>query len=189
MTIPTDYAEYQLNVFYGPAWLNRDTTLDQFEYSGYQLGEKINVMERVIHINCVNNPFKGMIPNLTGQDQYNALADAKMTVDQFAYTNIAQKFNVAFILGGINFGTQAEIEAQIASVCRLLRTRDARIYWRAYTQPPPGSPDNFYAWDYTRQMSMAEKFGFQIVDMEADTGNTIYAEWLSLSRSSTYGIS
>jgi hypothetical protein len=36
---------------------------------------------------------------------------------------------------------------------------------------------------------MAEKFGFQIVDMEADTGNTIYAEWLSLSRSSTYGIS
>ena len=118
-----------------------------------------------------------MVPNLTGQDQYNALADAKMTVDQFAYTNIAQKFNVAFILGGINFGTQAEIEAQIASVCRLLRTRDARIYWRAYTQPPPGSPDNFYAWDYTRQMSMAEKFGFQIVDMEADTGNTIYAEW------------
>lgn len=184
---PNEYAKYQLNVFYGPAWLTRDTTLDQFAYSGYQLGERINIMERVLHVNCVNNPFQGLIPNLTGQDPYDPRADAVMTLEQFAYTNVAQKFNTAFVLGGINFGTQQEIESQIATVCRLLRTRDARIFWRAYTQAPPDSPNNFFAWDYNLQMSMAAKFNFEIVDIEADTNNTIYAEWLSLSRSSTYG--
>jgi hypothetical protein len=184
---PEEYAERQLNIFYGPSWLTRDTTLDQFQFSGYDLGEKVQVMERVIHINCGDNPFKGMVPNLVGQDPYNSKADTVMTMDQFAYTNIAQKFNVAFVLGGINYGTQAEIDQQIATVVKLLRKRDGRIYWRCYTQPPVGGPPNFFAWDYTKQMAAAAMFNFEIIDMEADTGNTIYAEWWSNSRSSTYG--
>ena len=177
-----EYAQHQLNIFYGPSWLTRDVNLDQFQYSGYTLGEKVLTMERVIHIDCGDNPFHGMVPNFIGIDPYNTKADYVMTTDQFAYSHKAEKFNVAFLLGAVNFGTQAEIEAKLALVISLLRNRDNRIYFRCYTVPPDGSPPNFFAWTYELQVYFANLFNYTIIDMEADAGNTIYAEWLSNNR-------
>lgn len=183
MTPEEQYADSQFNLFYGPAWLTRDTNLDQYQFSGWTLGEKVNIMERVIHIDCGNNPFHNMIPNLIGVDPYNSKADYVMTTEQFAYSHKAQQFNVAFLLGAVNFGTQAEIQAKISLVISMLRKRDARIYFRCYTVPPEGAPANFFSWSYDLQMYFANLFNFSIVDMEAEADNSIYAEWWSNNRS------
>jgi hypothetical protein len=179
---PDEYAQYQLNVFYGPSWLNRDTTLDQFQYSGYVLGEKINIAERVIHVDCGNNPFRNMVSNLTGIDPYNPSADHVMSVDQYAYSYKSNKFNVAFLLGAVNFGTKQDVQDKLAATVGLLRNRDSRMYFRCYTVPPAGAPDDFFSWDYNLQVEFANLFEFDIVEMETDTHDTIYAEWLSRNR-------
>ena len=184
MPMTTDeYDNYQRNIFYGPSWLTRDITIDQFEHSGYTLGEKINAMERVLHVDCDNNPFYGMISNLTGIDPYNPLADHAMTVEQFAYSYKADKFNVAFCLGALNFGSQAEIQAKLATIISTLRKRDGRIYFRFYTNPPSDSPGNFFVWTYDLVQYFAELFNFEIMAMAPDADNTIYAEWWSNNRS------
>jgi len=35
MTTQEDFAQTQLNIFYGPNYQTRDITLDDYEYSGY----------------------------------------------------------------------------------------------------------------------------------------------------------
>lgn len=183
---PEEFKQHQLNIFYGVRWLTRDTDLDQYRYSGYILGEKILPGEKVIHINCDTNPFKGMVSNLVGIDPFSDVADKKMTVDQFLYTHIAEKFNVAFCLGGINLGTQADIQIQIASMIKTLRQRDARIYWRCYTIPPD-DVTNFFVWSAELLFQFSTMFDFEIIELEEDTNGTLYCEWWSNNRSSTLG--
>lgn len=167
--------EHELNIYYGPRWLTRDQSLDRYEYSGYVLGERVRLGESVIHVNCGNNPFKGMIADFVGIDPDNPAADHAMTADQYGYTFIAQKSNVAFCLGAINFGNTASIEQQIASVVKLLKRRDSRIYWRSYTSY--AGPE-YYPWTFEEHVRLAELFNFNIPEMYYDADNTIYAEWV-----------
>jgi hypothetical protein len=180
MTIDQQY----LNNYFNTVWRGRQRSLDQYQYSGWELIGKVRPGERVIDIGCGDHPFKQRIANLVGIDPAFPEADYQLTLEEFVRLHNAQKFNVAFCLGSINFGTQEEIEHQISLVKRTLRERNSRIYWRCN----PGQKDHgntecneidFYPWTFDEHIRLAELFGFTVVALEWDTNNRIYAEWFS----------
>jgi hypothetical protein len=89
---------------------------------------------------------------------------------------------VAFCLGSINFGSEATILKQIGHVVDLL-TPHARIYWRCN----PGRQDHgndhcreidFFAWTPELLHQYADQFGFKIADLQQDSNNRLYCEWI-----------
>jgi hypothetical protein len=175
MTVNQEY----LNHYFGTIWYRKNGSLTQYEKSGLALIKKVNYGESVIDVGCGANPFKGLIPNLFGIDPAFDQADMKIGIDDLQ-TN--KKFDVAFCLGSINFGTVEDIERQTAKVVSLLNTK-ARIYWRCN----PGSKDhkneecdniNFYPWTVEEHVRLSDKFGFKLVECVWDTNNRIYAEWV-----------
>lgn len=182
-----------LNKYFSTAWKNRNRTLDQYQYSGWELIGKVRPGERVVDVGCGDNPFKGKIANLVGFDPAFEEADHQLTLEEFAAVHNVQKFNIAFCLGSINFGKREHIENQIdLVVTKLLRKQNSRIYWRCN----PGAQDHgnveceqidFYPWTFEEHIRLAEKFNFTIMEMEWDTNNRIYAEWASNSKGTDYG--
>jgi len=181
-----------LNTYFSTAWRERNRQFGNYQYSGYQLQEKVNPGERVIDVGCGINPFKGIIPNLVGIDPAFPEADFRLSLEDFVKRGIIQRFNVAFCLGSINFGTQEDIEYQIDLLTKLMHTRDTRIYWRCN----PGQKDHgnteceeipFYNWSFDEHLRLAEKFNYEIRELEWDSNNRIYAEWVYKSGpSNTY---
>ena len=167
-----------LNKYFANTW---KSNLDRYQYSGWALADKIQPGEKVIDIGCGFNEFRGRIPNLIGIDPANAQADYRLGVEGF---QSAERFDVAFCLGSINFGDETNILNQIHHVIRLLKPT-ARIYWRCN----PGLADHnnddckhidFYPWTIVKHAELAEKFGFRLVVACWDTGDRIYAEWTRL---------
>ena len=161
----------QLHQFYGPNWNTRDADLDQYEYSGYNLGEVVRAAERVLHVNCGNNPFKGMIANLRGIDPVNPNADVVITLEQYVVTHRTTRYNVAFCLDAFN-GTEDYIRSQIALLMQKMQKRDVRIYWRTTTVGD-------YPWTFDMHQRLAEQFDYHVLEAVYDANNTIYTEWLS----------
>lgn len=182
----------KLNNYFSTAWRARNRGLDEFRLSGYALQEKILPGESVIDIGCGTNPFKGIIPNLVGIDPAFPEADFQLSLEDYVVSHRTLRFNVAFCLGSINFGTREDIEHQIDLVTRILKARDTRIYWRCN----PGQKDHgnaecadvpFYDWSFDEHVRLAEKFNYEIREMEWDSRNRIYAEWVHKSGpSNTY---
>lgn len=178
-----------LNNYFGTTWRNRNRSLDQYQYSGWELIGKVRPGERVVDVGCGDNPFKGKIPNLVGFDPAFPEADYQLTLEEFCAVHNVNKFNVAFCLGSINFGSKEHIEHQIDLVVnKLLRTKDGRIYWRCN----PGRTDHgntecetieFYPWSFEEHVRLAELFNFTIVELEWDSNDRIYAEWVSNNQS------
>lgn len=181
-----------INNYFSQVWSQRHRGLDKYQYSGYALIEKIRPGESVIDVGCGENLFRGHIPNLVGVDPAFDQADRKMTLAEFVAQGAIQRFNVAFCLGSINFGTREDIENEITLLMRLMHTRDSRIYWRCN----PGAHDHgneefnsipVYPWTVEDQWELAEKFGYEIRELEWDSNNRIYAEWVHKSGpSNTY---
>jgi SAM-dependent methyltransferase len=156
--------------------------LSQYNYSGWQLIDKIQPHELVLDVGCGTNLFKSHIANLIGVDPAFDEADVKSSIESFAAdTSNHSKFDVAFCLGSINFGNEANILNQIEHVVKLLKPH-ARIYWRCN----PGLADhgndectsiNFYPWTIEKQIEFAERFGFNCNLIRWDINNRIYAEW------------
>lgn len=176
--------QQHLNNYFGKIWSQRDRSLDQYQYSGYALVDKVLPGQRVVDVGCGFNPFKNYIPNLIGVDPAFDQADFRMTIEEYAQVHYIQRFHVAFCLGSINFGTQEDIERQIACVIKILHRKDAKIFWRC--NPALADHGNaecetvpFYPWSFDEQVRLAELFGFSIVEMDWDNGNRIYAEWHS----------
>lgn len=175
-----------LNYYFSNVWVQRDRSLDNMTYTGWALREKIRPGEKVIDVGCGKNPFHGLIPNLIGVDPAFPEADYQMTLEKFVTDHPALRFNVAFCLGSINFGTREDIEHQIALLVKALRPQNSRIYWRCN----PGKKDHgnaeceqisFYEWSESEHLRLSEKFGFRVAEMAWD-GNRLYAEWVSLNR-------
>lgn len=170
----------QLNKYFSTTWRSN---LNQYQYSGYALVNKINPEELVLDVGCGYNEFKQHIPNLVGVDPANDCADIKLPIEYFAVDkNNRNKFDVAFCLGSINFGEYFNIASQIASVVMCLKPK-ARIYWRCN----PGLKDhgnrecediNFYPWTMDEHIRFSEIFGFKLATCRWDTNNRIYAEWV-----------
>lgn len=165
-----------LDKYFSSHW---KSNIDQYEYSGWALIRKIRLGESVLDVGCGTNPFKTHIANLTGIDPAFDQADFKCTIEEFE-SNI--QFNVAFCLGSVNFGTKETILKQIQCVVDLL-TPHARIYWRCN----PGRADHgnehcheidFYPWTPALLQQYAEQFGFQVADIQPDSNNRIYCEWM-----------
>jgi len=181
-----------LNTYFSTAWRNRNREFGNYQYSGYELIEKVQPGEKVLDVGCGINPFRGHIPNLVGIDPAFPEADQQVSLEDFVKQGVIQRFNVAFCLGSINFGTVEDIEHQISLLMRVMRTRDTRIYWRCN----PGRKDHgntecedipFYNWSFDEHIRLAEKFGYEIRELEWDSNNRIYAEWVQKSGpSNTY---
>jgi hypothetical protein len=166
---------FDLNDYFATTWKSK---IDHYKYSGWALVDKIQPGETVIDVGCGFNEFRGHIPNLIGIDPANAMADYRLSIEGF---QSAERFDVAFCLGSINFGNEATILNQISHVVRLLKPI-ARIYWRCN----PGNFDHgneecknidFYPWTIEKHTELAEQFGFKLPIVNWDNGNRIYAEW------------
>jgi SAM-dependent methyltransferase len=166
---------FDLNKYFANNW---KSNLDQYKYSGFNLINKILPNESVIDVGCGFNEFRGRIPNLIGIDPANAQADYRLSIEGF---QSAEKFDVAFCLGSINFGDESTIVNQISAVIRLLKP-NGRIYWRCN----PGAADHgnseckeidFYPWTIAEHVRLSELFGFRLMTCRWDKNNRIYAEW------------
>ena len=167
-----------LNNYFSTTW---KSDLDQYQYSGWALVDKIRSNELVLDVGCGYNEFKNRILNLTGLDPANNHADIKLSIENFSANNTNwNKFDVAFCLGSINFGDKLNIMNQIACVVNCLKPQ-ARIYWRCN----PGLADHgneecklikFYTWTMEEHVKLSELFGFKLITSCWD-GNRIYAEW------------
>lgn len=169
--------QLDLNNYFANHW---KSNLDQYKYSGWALIDKVMPYETVLDVGCGFNEFRSRMPNLIGIDPANDLADYKVSIENYKPTN---KFDVAFCLGSINFGSKDNILNQINIVVSVLKPK-ARIYWRCN----PGLKDHgnqecnsidFYPWTIEQHVEFAELFNFKLAKVCWDTNNRIYAEWLS----------
>ena len=167
--------QQHLNNYFANHW---NAQIDQYKYSGLTLKQKVRLGESVLDVGCGPNPFKGHIANLTGIDPAFDQADYKCTIEEFE-SNVT--FDVAFCLGSINFGTEETVLTQIKCVVNLLKPH-GRIYWRCN----PGRRDHgnseceaidFFPWTKQLHKKYAEQFDFELVDIQDDNNNRIYAEW------------
>jgi hypothetical protein len=165
-----------LNDYFSTVW---QSNLAQYKYSGWALVDKIQPNELVLDVGCGFNEFKSQIPNLVGIDPANDRADFKIPIEYFR-NDI--KFDVAFCLGSINFGSEINIVNQIANVIACLKP-NARIFWRCN----PGLADHqneqcknieFYPWSIEKHAEFADLFRFRLAVAKWDTNNRIYAEWI-----------
>ena len=166
---------FNLNEYFAKTW---KSNLDQYQYSGWALVDQILPGETVIDVGCGYNEFRRRIPTLVGIDPAFAEADYRLSIEGF---QSAERFDVAFCLGSINFGDEATILNQITHVIRLLKS-SARIYWRCN----PGIADHgneecknieFFPWTLDKHVKYSEQFGFRLITCKWDSGNRLYAEW------------
>ena len=164
-----------LNNYFSTTW---QSNINQYKFSGWALVNKINSGETVLDVGCGFNEFSTRIPNLVGVDPANAMADYRLSIEGFISDD---KFDVAFCLGSINFGSEENILNQIECVIKNLKPK-SRIYWRCN----PGLADHnneqckdidFYPWTIEKHIEFADRFGYKLVVAQWDTGNRIYVEW------------
>ena len=167
--------QQDLDNYFSSKWTSN---INQYQYSGWSLIEKIALGELVLDVGCGPNPFKGKIEHLVGIDPAHDEADHKCTIEEF-HSDI--KFDVAFCLGSINFGSEETIIKQIECVVNLLKPH-SRIYWRCN----PGLQDHgnleckdidFYPWDLEKHTRLSSKFNYQLSEFKKDSNNRIFAEW------------
>jgi len=176
--------QQELDEYFNNVWRHTPFSDLKAELSGYALINKVKPNEKVIDVGCGKNLFKGKIPNLIGIDPAFPEADLKLTIEDYAKVN-RDKYDVAFCLGSINFGTRETIENQIELVIGLLNEKN-RIYWRCN----PGLPDHeneeckripFYNWTIEEHVRLSEQYGYELVECRWEKNNRIYAEWRSNS--------
>ena len=151
----------------------------KFKYSGWALLTQIRPNDVILDIGCGYNLFKKRLGDkIYGIDPANDKADEVVSWEQFVPH---KEFNVYFILGSLNFGTEENVEQQIAKLAKVTKKGD-RIYWRQN----PGIGDHpwkgveavqFYPWTIGKNYEWAGRYGFYIKECKMDTGNRIYAEW------------
>jgi hypothetical protein len=169
----------ELHKFYGARYDTRDVSMDQYELSGYNLAESFNAGDRIIHINCGNNPFKGMVPNFRSQDPTNPNADFVMPLDHYAAVHKTSKFHVALVLGGCDNAAPGSMDATVKDIAQVMMQRDGRIFWRT-------AINGAYPWSFEEHQRLAALINYSVIAMVMETETEIYAEWNSNVRSITY---
>jgi hypothetical protein len=174
-------SQQYLNEYFSQVWATNSLTLDDFEYTGKVLVDKVKESDHVLDVGCGRNLFKGWIRHLVGIDPAFDEADHKVTLEQFASQYQGPRFDVAFCLGSINFGSRENIENQIAVLSTLLKDH-CRVYWRCN----PGLHDHrneecknisFYPWSFEEHVRLSQQHGFELTQCQWDKHQRIYAEW------------
>jgi hypothetical protein len=150
---------------------------DLYDQSGFNLSGKLLPGERVLHIGYDRDLFQNHVPNFKSIDD----------LEHYAINEKSVKFNVAFCLEYINFGSKETIETQIAFLISLMRQHGSRIYWRCN----PGVQDyvgeqDIYPWSFDEHIRLSKIFGYEVTHMDWDNRQRIYAEWTSNSRTRHY---
>jgi hypothetical protein len=176
---PTTFAQEKLNEFYGSSYLNRDISMDDYEMSGYNLPQLFNPGDHNIHVNCGNNPFKGMVPNFRAQDPTNPNADYIMPIDEYANIHRTSKFHNAIILNGFDNYQAGSLDHWVQVIANLMVKRDARMFWRT-------AINNTYPWTFDEHIRLAATINYSVIGMVMETETEIYAEWNSNNKSLSY---
>lgn len=174
-----------LNNYFNNTWRHlKNSELNFHELSGAKLVDRILPGESVIDVGCGKNHFKNLIPNLLGIDPAFPEADVHMSIEEYAPV-ADRKFDVAFCLGSINFGSKENIENQIKLVVGLLKPT-SRIYWRTN----PGRKDHgvkecedidFYPWSVEEHIRLSNMFGFELKELSVERStNRLFSVWVRL---------
>lgn len=173
----------ELTKYFSDSWLkSRINGLEQYQYSGWALVNKVKPGESVLDVGCGTNPFKGKIDNLYGIDITDVGCDEQVSIEDF---NTDKKFDVIFALGSVNFGDIQQIKSQISAMVKLL-TPSGRIYWRCN----PGLQDHeneevinieFFPWSLEYHRQLSEEYGFTLTEfkLEPSRHTRYYAVWTS----------
>lgn len=153
--------------------------MDQYEYSGWKILDKIGGTSNVLDIGCGYNLFKPHLGDrLTGIDPYNDHSDIRISIEDYISET---PFDVILCLGSINFGPEEIILNQISKISKLCKV-GTTIYWRQN----PGLKDHknpecqdidFFEWSFEKNIRYADMFGFRIEMLTWDSGRRIYSEW------------
>lgn len=178
------------NNYFQQYWIGNSSPFDEWELTGYRLADNIHPEETVLDVGCGSNPFKGRIKNLLGIDPSFKQADIATTIEDFTTD---QRFDVAFILGSINFGSEDYIRNQISSVVSHLKD-NSRIYWRCnpgnrkekmilrLVVPKEFADDNdienfYFPWSQEYHHKFAKEFGYTVTAISWEINNRLYACW------------
>jgi hypothetical protein len=172
-----------LNEYFGTKW-KPNSNIRTYS-SPIVIAQKILANKTVLDVGCGANPFKELLPFVTGIDPAFDQADVKCTIEEFVTD---QLFDVATCLGSINFGSEETICLQVTKVVSLLKPA-ASVYWRLN----PGRKDHadpscesipFFPWTLEYLNELAVSHGFRqenaLVESGASLGNSVvrlYAEW------------
>lgn len=160
---------------------SRTAGLDQYYWTGFRLIEEIEDNERVLDVGCGVNPFKRHIRNLHGIDITDIGADEVCAIEDYELVDMyEEKYDVAFCLGSINFGSIDLIREQIRRISEALKEK-SRIYWRCN----PGHRDHgnnrvdqipFFEWNIETHLRLAKEVGFEVTEFMPDR-NRMYVKW------------
>lgn len=166
-----------LNKYFGENW---KPNLSKFKFSGWEVVNRVKHNETVLDVGCGFNLHKEHFGDrLYGIDPANDAADEKVSIEDFDAKG--RKWDVAFCLGSINFGTDENIIPQIKKVVSLIKPKGI-IIWRQN----PGLGDHpwkgveeikFYPWTIQKNWELAEKFNCTITEIAWDSGDRIFAVW------------
>lgn len=156
---------------------SRTAGIDGYYWTGWRLIDEINDNELVLDVGCGVNPFKRHIKGLHGIDITNIGSDEQVAIEDYE-TDV--KYDVAFCLGSLNFGSKELISRQITSLANCMKQK-SRIYWRCN----PGHRDHenkrvnevpFFNWTLCLQHHFAKMVGYEITEMMPDN-NRLYFKW------------
>ena len=163
--------------YFGNNW---NPNYDHYTYSGWALLDKVTETDSIIDIGCGFNLFKEhWNERMWGIDPANTKADELVGIMEF---NSAKEYDVAIILGSLNFGTAEDVEPQVEKAVSLVKP-GGRLYWRQN----PGLGDHpwkgmeeivFFPWSIALNYEWADKYGCKVIECKWDgDSDRIYAEW------------
>ena len=157
---------------------SRTAGLDGYHWTGWRLIDEVAENETVLDVGCGVNPFKRHIKNLHGIDITAIGSDEQVAIEDYKPDD---RFDVAFCLGSINFGTWSDIVEQVSNLSRHCMKDKSRIYWRC--NPGHRDHDNenvdkvpFYNWRLEDHLILSSKFGYKLTEFMPDK-NRMYVKW------------
>ena len=156
----------QLNEYFGTTW---NAAAEDWECTGLALLDIIPMDAKILDVGCGYNIFKEYFTNIIGIDPANDNADVVTTIEDYE-TN--KKFDVALLLGSINFGSKEKITKQVEKIVSLMEDK-SEIIWRC--NPGYYDHDNdechildFYPWTFNEMEEFAKSFNYNIVTMKME---------------------
>lgn len=164
-----------LREYFGEYWPKQRISnwMDLYTWTGKRLIDEVEDHEHVLDVGCGSNPFKGKIKNLHGIDITDIGADEIVAIEDF---KTEKKYDVAFVLGSINFGDWNLINKQVISLVNALKPK-ARIYWRCNTGQPHensgfGTQLPFWKWNLNHHIMLTQTNRFEVTEFMPDDWST-----------------
>ena len=156
---------------------SRTAGLDGYYWTGWRLIDEVKEGQRVLDVGCGVNPFKRHLPNLTGIDITDIGSDIQTSIEDYSTED---KYDIAFALGSLNFGTWDDIIEQTTAMTNCMKDK-ASIYWRCN----PGHRDHgnervkdipFFNWNINHHILLCTLLNWKVTEFMPDK-NRMYVRW------------